>query len=422
MPLSLRNIVNIVFQRIEKVKHLMSLNKRPHEPDSPLSQDIKVAKVCESADGGTRGFRKCAIIMMYSGTGYFGMQKNDGFPTIEGELLSALYKSGYITEEHMKNPSIIHFQRASKTDKNVSSAGQVCAAKLPIDLIDMAKINAALPEQIRILDIFRVTKKFSPKIACNHRVYQYLLPTFAFAPRDILTIRDCWSYRLSASTLTLANKMFQRYKGTHNFFNFTSRRTPEDRSCIRYVMSIECGNPFLLAGDKEFAVITVQGQSFMLHQIRKMIGLVIAIVKGYTTEAVFEDVFKPERLDIPKAPGLGLLLDRVDYTRYNARFCGDGSHQPIDWEMYREKIDAFKDAYIFRHMVEREIEDNSMFEWMTDLDKHTYDKREDGSPDSSPNHTPVDSSQPPDEKENREVDSEVNSAPACAATTTTTET
>jgi tRNA pseudouridine38-40 synthase len=31
----------------------------------------------------------------------------------------------------------------------------------------------------------------------------------------------------------------------------------------------------------EFAVIKVKGQSFMLHQIRKMVGLVIAIVQGY---------------------------------------------------------------------------------------------------------------------------------------------
>lgn len=65
---------------------------------------------------------------------------------------------------------------------------------------------------------------------------------------------------------------------------------------MRYIMSIECGNPFILADDKEFAMITIQGQSFMLHQIRKMIGLVIAIVSGHTTEAIFDEVFKTERV------------------------------------------------------------------------------------------------------------------------------
>ena len=59
---------------------------------------------------------------------------------------------------------------------------------------------------------------------------------------------------------------------------------------------MECGLPFLLDGDREFAVITIQGQSFMLHQIRKMIGLVIAIVKGHTTESILENAFKTERV------------------------------------------------------------------------------------------------------------------------------
>lgn len=78
-------------------------------------------------------------------------------------------------------------------------------------------------------------------------------------------------------------------------------------------MSIECGSPFLLDGDREFAAITVQGQSFMLHQIRKMIGLVIAIVKGYATEAIFEDVFKPERVGSPGALGSVLQFYCFDY-------------------------------------------------------------------------------------------------------------
>lgn len=41
------------------------------------------------------------------------------------------------------------------------------------------------------------------------------------------------------------------------------------------------------------------------------------------------------QMDIPMAPGLGLLLDQVDYTYYNKRFCADGSHQSIDWERYK---------------------------------------------------------------------------------------
>ena len=39
--------------------------------------------------------------------------------------------------------------------------------------------------------------------------------------------------------------------------------------------------------------------------------------------------------DIPKAPGLGLMLDKVHYDRYNKRFGNDGIHDPIDWDAYK---------------------------------------------------------------------------------------
>ncbi|VDO03333.1 unnamed protein product [Rodentolepis nana] len=382
--------------------------KRPHELDTENSPEEKISKTDFILDG-TRGFRKCAMLIVYSGTGYYGMQKNEGFKTIEGELLSALYNAGYITEEHVKNQQLINFSRASKTDKNVSATGQVCSLKLPISNLSVHKINSLLPDQIRVLDVFRVTKGFNPKTACNHRVYQYLIPTFAFAPRDSLLLNDCWNYRLPSERLTRVNELLLRYKGTHNFFNFTSRRqisyllstfvlitleAPNDKSCVRYIMSMECGSPFLLDGDREFAIISVQGQSFMLHQIRKMIGLVIGIVKGYTTEDVFEKVFETERMDIPRAPGLGLLLDQVCFTRYNSRFCADDSHKSIDWERYKHQIEKFKEEYIFKHMVKCEVEENSMFEWMSNLNLHTFDKRDSGSLQSSASSSPSASPNP----------------------------
>ncbi|VDM18649.1 unnamed protein product [Hydatigera taeniaeformis] len=261
MSLAVRNLLSILSQSFRKAKHLICVMKRQQDPDTEFPHGTKLPRSDQVMSVG------------------------------------------------------INFQRASKTDKNVSAAGQVCAAKLPIDILSCS-LSTRPP-----LDVFRVTKKFNPKTVCNHRVYQYLLPSFSFASGDNITLENCWRYRLSAESLTRVNELLRRYKGTHNFFNFTSRRTPDDKSCMRYIMSIECSPPFLLDGDREFAIITVQGQSFMLHQIRKMIGLVIAIVKG--------------RTDIPKAPGLGLLLDQVSYARYNERFCADGSHQSIDWERYR---------------------------------------------------------------------------------------
>ena len=49
-----------------------------------------------------------------------------------------------------------------------------------------------------------------------------------------------------------------------------------------------------------------------MHQIRCMIGLIVAIVRGEVEKEVLTDkVWQNERVWVPKAPGLGLVLEDV---------------------------------------------------------------------------------------------------------------
>lgn len=70
------------------------------------------------------------------------------------------------------------------------------------------------------------------------------------------------------------------------------------------------GEPFVREGI-EFIVLTVKGQSFMLHQIRKMVGMAIAVVRGHASIQVLRDTWKTHQIDVPRAPGLGLVLEEV---------------------------------------------------------------------------------------------------------------
>lgn len=50
----------------------------------------------------------------------------------------------------------------------------------------------------------------------------------------------------------------------------------------------------------------------MLHQIRKMIGILMAISRGFVTADYINKAFLAnESLHLPVAPGLGLLLEQV---------------------------------------------------------------------------------------------------------------
>ncbi|CAH8856653.1 unnamed protein product [Trichobilharzia szidati] len=361
-----------------EVKLEMAASPKVKADDLCVTTTTTTTIAAAARSGGRLKRKKCAILMMYSGWGYYGMQRCPVFPTIEGELSKAFFACGQLEsltgEEHKK----FHFQRASKTDKSVSALGQVCSMLLGDNNDLVSKLNDALPENIRILDIIRTTRCFSAKGSCSHRVYDYLLPTFALSPASSSTLLNdssCWNYRVTAEQITRANHLLGRYQGTHNFYNFTSGRLATDKSCNRFIISAECMPAFLL-GDHEYTLIRITGQSFMLHQIRKMIGLMLAILKGYTKEDVFDLVFQRERLDIPKAPGLGLMLNQVDFSQYNQKYQNDGIHDPIDWSKYEEQRDKFKLQYIYEHIDRVETEEKSMYEWLLTLDNHTYTYRQ----------------------------------------------
>ncbi|CAH8565637.1 unnamed protein product [Schistosoma bovis] len=347
----------------------------------PSSKPIVDESISVSSNHSTRPRRRNnAILLMYSGWGYYGMQRCPVFPTIEGELSKALFTCGQLDnltgEEHKR----VHFQRASKTDKSVSALGQVCSMQLHEDTDLLNKLNKALPENIRVLDIIRVTRGFSSYGSCTHRIYDYLLPTFALSPAtSLLNDSTCWTYRLTVEQITHVNRLLEKYMGTHNFYNFTSGRLATDSSCNRYIISAKCMPTFLL-GEHQYTIIRITGQSFMLHQIRKMIGLALAVLRGYATEAVFDIVFSKERVDIPKAPGLGLMLNRVDFSQYNTKYQNDGIHQPIDWSKYEEQRNEFKMQYVYEHIDRIESVEKSMFQWLSTLDNHTYSLRDSSSP------------------------------------------
>ena len=219
-----------------------------------------------------------------------------------------------------------------------------------------------------------MTKFFDAKNFCDARTYSYLMPSYALCPIEEHTTE---AFRLSSETLKEFNDVLKLYVGTHNFHNFTSAKAPTDASAMRYIISMESSDPFLKDG-LELVVVRVKGQAFMLHQIRKMIGLAIAVVRGVTTKETIDLAFQPIRIDIPRAPGLGLLLEEAHYDQYNKRYGGDGIHEQIKWDDKSQLIDDFKHKYIYPVIVDTEKRDKPMFQWLQTLVFHTYSQREQG--------------------------------------------
>lgn len=114
----------------------------------------------------------------------------------------------------------------------------------------------------------------------------------------------------------------------------------------------------------------------MLHQIRKMVGLVIAISRGHTTKDIFNQVFTTETVNLPRAPGLGLVLEYVHYDRYNYRYGEDGMHEKLTWDELDKEVEEFKEEYIYPTIVNTEVNEKSMITWLDRLFLHSYDRTE----------------------------------------------
>lgn len=229
-------------------------------------------------------------------------------------------------------------------------------------------LNRDLPSDIRIFGMKRVTPKFDARFSCSARTYSYTLPTIAFSHyNDQTEMRD---FRITADQLQRANQILGLYKGMTNFHNYTVKKLFFDRSSMRNIEHIECSEPFI-ESDIEFTRITVKGQSFMLHQIRKMVGFSLAVIRGVVSDDMLERSLTKEVFHTPTAPGLGLMLERLHFTQY-ANLYKD--HDPLTFEEYDDDVEKFRREQIYPIIVETEIREQSMLEWLEYLCIHCFDQ------------------------------------------------
>merc|ERR1712216_389220 len=109
-----------------------------------------------------------------------------------------------------------------------------------------------------------------------------------------------WTF--TKETQKRVDEVLACYVGTHNFHNFTSRMDPNMAQAKRYIISFKCGDPFTIDG-REYVSLTVIGQSFILHQIRKMVGMALAVVRGIlTTDMLMKSMQPSTTVATPLAP------------------------------------------------------------------------------------------------------------------------
>jgi len=132
-------------------------------------------------------------------------------------------------------------------------------------------------------------------------------------------------------------------------------------------------------GETEWISVLFHGQSFMLHQIRKMMAILVLACRMGTPTRVISELYGQREVFVPKMPSLGLLLEEPLFDSYNQRMGvinsklepTDHEYRPlIDFDLHRDKINAFKEKFIYQNMRQIEDRDGLFDAWVRAIDAY----------------------------------------------------
>lgn len=166
-------------------------------------------------------------------------------------------------------------------------------------------------------------------------------------------------YRVTPARLAQLQEALDQYVGTRNYHNYTVQKNHNDPSAKRLIKSFQLNPEPVQINDTQWLSLKVHGQSFMMHQIRKMVGMAVLVTRCGTPLSRIEESYGPTRISIPKAPGLGLLLERPVFDSYNTRAKDMYNLESLDFGNYEKEIQKFKEEQIYQRIFELEEQQNS---------------------------------------------------------------
>lgn len=241
------------------------------------------------------------LVIAYDGTNYYGWQEQRDKPSITQELKKTF------TAVFGKKISIIG---ASRTDAGVHALGQIALCRTDLSLSASRIVSAwnnALPCDIVIRSLQEVQSQFHPYFGVKQKTYYYHF----FLKRSLPFLsRYGWYYPYPINSAIL-KKALHFFVGTHDFTSFCSSSDIR-KNRIRTIDMINLThlNRF------DMYRITIKGQKFLQHMIRRVVGASIAIASiNNKSLDTLQEVMHAKNANhaFPNAPAKGLLLRNIIY-------------------------------------------------------------------------------------------------------------
>ena len=235
----------------------------------------------------------------YCGTNYCGYQVQKNGVSVAQVLQDA------IEQVFTKREPIVG---CSRTDSGVhakqyyfhmhTESGIPCERAVPA-------LNRHLPEDVAVLSCQEVPADFHARYDCTGKEYVYKIWNMPYKHPFEAALSFHYPYQMRVEKM---HRAAQDFAGTHDFRAFCSAGADAETT-VRTIRSIS------VKRDGGHVLVTVEGDGFLYHMVRIMVGTLLYVNYGMPDSETVADIIKSgERSRAGHtAPAHGLYLNRVFY-------------------------------------------------------------------------------------------------------------
>lgn len=244
--------------------------------------------------------RNIKLLLQYEGSRYLGWQRQKSSEhTIQGKLENLLTKM-------CNEPIEVH--GSGRTDAGVHAMAQVANfhTSSSMDIQEMhTYINTYLPEDISVIAVSEAAPRFHSRLNATGKCYCYRVINSSipnvFWRRYALEVPE----DLNVKAMEEAAKFLL---GEHDFKSFTSAKKGK-KSTVRRIDQIRIDR------QEEMLTFTFEGNGFLHHMVRILVGTLLEVGKGQRTPESMLDILGAKSRDAAGllVPAKGLTLMKVYY-------------------------------------------------------------------------------------------------------------
>lgn len=254
--------------------------------------------------------RNIKISISFDGTDFSGWQRQNNAVTIQGEIEKAVSRI-------CNSQTIVH--GAGRTDAGVHALAMIANfethSSLPLEELQKA-LNSILPSSIRIDSMNEMDDTFHSRFSAVSKTYFYNIETASIQPP--LNRLYCVHVPQPLFFDTIA-QCLQVILGTHDFASFEASGSRDKsittgRGSIRTLHNATLEKTGATTYQFEF-----NGDGFLRHMVRNLVGTLLDAGKGRTTVTEFKTILAAKNRSKAgaTAPARGLFLKHISYNTNN---------------------------------------------------------------------------------------------------------